>query len=32
MNFAEINGYMTYYKDNTVLPNYGTVGSMMKLD
>ena len=27
MNFAEINGYMTYYKDNTVLPNYGTVGS-----
>lgn len=27
MNFAEINGYKTYYKDNTVLPNYGTVGS-----
>lgn len=27
MNFAEINGYITYYKDNTVLPNYGTVGS-----
>lgn len=27
MNFAEINGYITYYKDDTVLPNYGTVGS-----
>lgn len=26
-NFAEINGYKTYYKDNTVLPNYGNVGS-----
>ncbi len=27
MNFAEINGYTTFYKDNTLLPNYGTVGS-----
>ena len=26
-NIAEINGFRTYYKDNTVLPNYGTVGS-----
>ena len=23
-NYAEINGYKTYYRDGTVLPNYGT--------
>ena len=26
MNFAEINGYSTYYKEGTTLPNYGDVG------
>lgn len=25
-NIVEINGYSTYYKDGTVLPNYGTKG------